>query len=114
MWVKVALNIAKPLLVGAYYKPTENDETCIIELAKSLDIVRGKGNTTELLGNFNMSHVDWDTYSPYPNSKLHALYNTSLESLDNHNLDQMVALPTRVENGILFTSVTQTSLQKSL
>ena len=100
IWVKVALNIAKPLLVGAYYKLKENDEPSIIELAKSLDIVRDKGNTTWLLGHFNMPHVDWDTTSPYPNCKLHDLWNTFLESLDDQNLDQMVVLPTRVENEI--------------
>ena len=98
MWVKVELNIAKPLLVGAYYNRTENDEPSIIELAKSLDIARDKGNTTWLLGDFNMSHVDWDAKSPNPNCKLHALYKTFLESLDDHNIDQMVTLPTRVEN----------------
>ena len=98
LWVKIALNIAKPLLVGAYYKPTENDETSVTELAKSLDIVRGKGNTTWLLGDFNMPHIDWVTNSPNANCKLHSLYNAFLESLDDHNLDQMVTLPTRGEN----------------
>ena len=97
LWVKIALNIAKPLLVGAYYKPTENDETSVTELAKSLDIVRGKGNTTWLLGDFNMPHIDWVTNSPNANCKLHSLYNAFLESLDDHNLDQMVTLPTRDE-----------------
>ena len=98
MWVKIELYIAKPLLVGAYYKPTENDETGVIKLAKSLDIVRGKGNTTWPLGDYNMPHIDWVTNSPNANCKLHPLLQHFLESLDDQNLDQMVTLPTRGEN----------------
>ena len=78
LWVNITLNITKPLLVGANYKPTENDETSVIELAKSLDIVRGKGNTTWLLEDLNMPNIDWVTNSPNANCKLHSLYNAFL------------------------------------
>ena len=44
----LALNITKPLLVGAYYKPSENDGTSVLELARSLDAIRGNFKVTQL------------------------------------------------------------------
>ena len=98
LWVKVEVSGNKPLFVGAYYKPEENNEQSLLELNKSLSFVSNRGNITWLLGDFNMPKMDWPRHSPSPDCKLPTLYSTFTEILDDHNLQQLVDTPTRGEN----------------
>ena len=77
IWVKLDVNGSHPLLIGAYYKPNEDDQESLLELRKSLEMVksRAKGNAWAL-GGFYLPKLDYTDNIPSfkPNCTLRPTY----------------------------------------
>jgi hypothetical protein len=63
---------SKPLLVGSYYKPKENDLCSLDEFNKSLSMATKSNAIVWVGGDFNMPKLDWSNITPTPDCKLHS------------------------------------------
>ena len=51
-----------------------------------------------ILGDFNLPDMNWSNESPSDTCRLKELHDTFKENMINHNLEQMVKIPTRNNN----------------
>ena len=94
------------IYVGSYYKPTENDEDSLLELWSSLSKIP-QNSIICLLGDFNLPCIDWTTESSKSNEDF-------MERIQHFNLQQMVTMPTRLENILdLFLTNTPSLVQNT-
>lgn len=100
IWVKIEMQGSKPLLVGSYYKPKENDPYSLDEFNKSLSMATKSNATVWVGGDFNMPKLDWSNITPTSDCKLQSHYRDFINILFDNNLTQVVKDPTR-ENHIL-------------
>ena len=98
LWIKLELTGSKSLVIGGYYKPHEHDITSSGELAKSLEKVTKEHKNIWVAGDLNLPNMDWDSMSPTSECKHPTYYRNIAETLSDANLNQMVNLPTRVNN----------------
>ena len=70
-WMKMHIQGVKPLNIGCYYRPTDNNARNVYELGNSLDKIPKRGSNLPnifLKGDFNVSdRVVWQTTRPKPN-----------------------------------------------
>lgn len=109
LWIKLELIGSKPIYIASFYKPHESDINSLLELEKSLDLIRKTKGTKLILGDFNLPKLSWDQdHTPIlkPGSSTSAVYDKFLSLMDDHNLTQMVNESTRNENtlDLLLTS----------
>ena len=101
LWIKLDIKGSKPLHIASYYRPHEYDMKSILELEKSLEMVRNLKGLKLILGDFNFPKLLWDpehTPSLKPGCSTNAVYDKFLDILDDHGLTQMVSESTRQGN----------------
>ena len=57
---------SKSVLIGAYYKPHEQDQSSFVELEKSLNLVNQSNSQIWLLGDLNFPKIAWQLMRPVP------------------------------------------------
>ncbi|XP_060581061.1 uncharacterized protein LOC132737744 [Ruditapes philippinarum] len=97
VWAKMSLKGFKDIYISSFYKPNEKDEIPLNELWSSIKKIP-KNSIVWVLGDFNMSSIDWSTESLTEGCKFPNIYTSFLENLINLNLQQMVNIPTRGNN----------------
>ncbi|MCG8032702.1 MAG: reverse transcriptase domain-containing protein [Candidatus Thiodiazotropha taylori] len=102
VWAKVQVVGTKPLLIAAYYRPSEHDQVSAEELKKSLALVDPSKSHIWIMGDFNFPKLSWEDYEPVikPDCSNMERYQDFISTLDDNCLTQMVQEPTR-ENNIL-------------
>ena len=114
LWTQLNLIGSKSVLIGAYYKPHELDQTSFAELEKSLNLVNQSNSQIWLLGDFNLPKIDWQLLTPTPDCKHHTFYSNCLEAFSDCMLEQMVTSPTRGQNILdLFFTTNPTLVNKT-
>ena len=102
VWAKVQVVGAKPLLIAAYYRPSEHDQVSAEELKNSLTRVDPTKHHVWVLGDFNYPKLDWEENQPIikQNCPNRELYLDFVSTIEDNCLTQMVSEHTR-ENNIL-------------
>ncbi|MCG8045233.1 MAG: hypothetical protein JAY66_06065 [Candidatus Thiodiazotropha taylori] len=100
VWAKVQVVGAKPLLIAAYYRPSDQDQVSAEELEKSLALVDPSKQHVWVLGDFNYPKLDWEDNQPIlkPNCPNQEVYLDFVSTIDDNCLTQMVCEPTREGN----------------
>ena len=68
--MKMHIQGVKPLNIGCYYRPTDNNASNVYELGNSLDKIPKRGSSLPnifLTGDFNVPDIDWQITRPKPN-----------------------------------------------
>ena len=91
---------AKPLLIAAYYRPSEHDQVSTQELKNSLSCVDPSKQHVWVLGDFNYPKLDWEENQPIikQNCPNQEAYLDFVSIIDDSCLTQMVSEPTRESN----------------
>ena len=99
---KVQVVGAKPLLIAAYYRPSEHDQVSAEELKKSLARIDQSKSHVWVLGDFNYPKFSWEDNQPSikQNCPNLDMYQDFVSTINDNCLTQMVSDPTR-ENNIL-------------
>ena len=104
LWCSLELASSKTLLIGAYYRPHENDADSLAELELSLTRV-SMNHTILLAGDFNLPGWKWAEKAvadcSYP-----VLHRHFGEMLDDKGLTQLIEEPTRQENTLYLVMIT--------
>ena len=103
-WIKMHIQGVKPLKIGCYYRPTDNNASNVYELGNSLDKISKRGSSLPnifVTGDFNVPDIDWQTTRNKPNPQYGLEVNNSMcDILTENDLTQCNDKPTR-ENNIL-------------
>ena len=100
LWVRINLVRAKSLYIGAFYRPPDTDSDYLAHLDTSLSRLTHKNNCNIWLGgDFNAPHVKWETQEVEQQAGgKRALYQQLVDISLDHNLEQVVNIPTRGDN----------------
>ena len=100
VWAKVQVVGAKPLLIAAFYRPSEQDQVSAEELKKSLALVDPSKHHVWVMGDFNYPKLDWEDNQPIlkQNCPNQEAYLDFVSTIDDNCLTQMVREPTREGN----------------
>ena len=82
--------------VSSFYSPNEHDEHSL-----RITVISGENSQNSqmwILGDFNVPEMNWSNQSPSDTCIFKELYDTFTENIINHNLKQMVIIPTRNNN----------------
>ena len=92
VWAKVQVVGTKPLLIAAYYRPSEHDQVSAEELKKSLALVDPSKSHIWVLGDFNYPKLSWEENEPVikPNCSNPERYQEFISILDDNCLTKMV------------------------
>ena len=107
VWLQIELVGSKPVLIGAFYRHPSSKEDVLEQLNISLSkIDRSKFPDIWLVGDFNLSGIDWPSQSTQPNCPKPGLCRQLINIVNDHGLEQIVAEPTRRDNisDLFFTS----------
>ena len=89
VWVKLEVTGVHPLYICAYYKPSEEDQDSMMELRRSVEMVKRQTSETKgniwVLGDFNLPNLTWTDRSPSlkPDSSLTKTYDIFLDLLND-------------------------------
>ena len=102
VWAKVHVVGAKPLLIAAYYRPSEHDQVSAEELKKSLALIDQSKSHVWVLGDFNYPKFTWEDNQATikQNCPSPDMYQDFVTTINDNCLIQMVSEPTR-DNNIL-------------
>ena len=108
VFAKITLTNDSKVIIGAVYRPTNNDLTYAEKLTTHIHHVLRKHPKAVnwILGDFNLPDIDWQTRTVDGHQYLKSINETFLELCFNNQLDQIVTEPTRGENilDIFFTN----------
>ena len=101
LWVRIFLG-STSIILGGFYRPPASAESCLLELQSSLHRLPPNSQIF-VCGDFNVSNVSWDTFSPIIDDKCAALLCSIAQDFA---LEQCVRSPTRGSNvlDLLFTN----------
>ncbi|XP_074606425.1 uncharacterized protein LOC141859465 [Acropora palmata] len=97
LWGKIPFKDSSSYFVGVFYRPPSSDLTYLEGLAKSLDKVSliSEHANILLLGDFNLSDIDWDLIGPLQPNSLSDYFCNSI--LNFFSLSQLINQPTRLD-----------------
>ena len=96
VWVKLEVAGVHPLYICAYYKPTEENQDSMLELRRSIELVKRQTAETKgniwVLGDFNLPKFTWTDRSPSvkPDCSLTKTYDLFLDLVNDFGFTQMV------------------------
>ena len=98
---------SKSVLIGAYYKPHELDQSSFVELEKSLNLVNQSNSQICLLGDFNLPKIAWQLMRPTNDCTYQSFCSGCLEAFSDCLLEQIVTSPIRSQNilDLFFTTI---------
>ena len=90
IWISISAKGVKPLYVDAFYRPptTATDEVYIGKLSQAIEMIPPSAKLL-LLGDFNISDVDWNSFTFLPGGK------TMIDIALSRHLTQVVKESTR-------------------
>jgi len=97
IWSKFSITGIKDIYVSSFYKPHEHNGHSLKELWSSVEKIPQNSHIW-ILGDFNLPDMNWSNESPLDTCRFKELYDTFSENMINHNLEQMVKIPTRNNN----------------
>ena len=112
IWAKVDIPGLKSVLVGSFYKPKVNYPDSLRGLRDSLSEIP-RSSLIWLLGDFNLPQIDWDTEQIKQNCSYTTVYESFLEIIHDFGLEQIVKIPTRINNTLDLFLLNQPSLVHS-
>ena len=100
VFAKLSFGQSKSLIIGAAYRPPNNDVDYIERLCCAFENVAcaNKGAVIWYGGDFNLPDIQWSSMSVEGNQNLQLLNNRFIEMVQNCALEQMVTFPTRIEH----------------
>ena len=108
VFAKITLENDSKVVVGAVYRPTNNDFTYTEKLTTYIHrLLRKHPKAVHwILGDFNLPDVDWQTRTVEGHQYLKTINESFLDLCFNNQLDQIVTEPTRGENilDLVFTN----------
>ena len=112
IWAKIDIPGMKSVLVGSFYKPSENDPDSLQGLKDSLSKIP-RSSHIWLVGDFNLPQIVWGTEQIKQNCNLKTIYETFLDITHDFDLEQVAKIPTRENNIIDLFLLNQPSLVHS-
>ncbi|XP_072020074.1 uncharacterized protein [Amphiura filiformis] len=111
LWIQLELVNTKNILIGAFYRPPDSGSDVLDLMQQSLSkIDLSKGPQIWLAGDFNLSHIEWDSQSTLPGCQKPGLCRQLIEISNDFGLDQVVKYPTRGDNILELFFTTNSSL----
>jgi hypothetical protein len=99
LWIQLELVGAKQIVLGAFYRPPDSGPDVLDKLRSSLSkIDMNKCSNIWLAGDFNLSHVDWESQQTITDCPKPGLCRQFISIANDFHLDQMVRKPTRGPN----------------
>jgi hypothetical protein len=101
IWCKINIVGSKPLFIGSYYRPTNDNPEPVFELDASLSKLSHSSAMPNVIlgGDFNLPSIDWKNYDVKPNPQYGYRVNRSmLNVVEEHGLNQHVHEPTRLDS----------------
>ena len=118
LWRKLSVQGSKPLYIGCYYRPTNNEILPVTELNRSLDMIPKPGNNTPnifLTGDFNLPDIEWDNLTVKSNHNYTAMLNEEfIKLMNDQDLSKVNQHPTRQDNILDLTCTTNPDLVKNV
>ena len=96
VWVKLEVAGVHPLYICAYCKPKEDDQESLLELRKSIEMVKRQTSETKgniwVLGDFDLPKLNWTDSTPTvkPDCSCTPTYDKFLDILNDFGFTQMV------------------------
>ena len=115
LWVKLEITGSRPLYIGGFYRPEEDDLEGLQELQKSISKVMEHSDNVWVLSDFNLPKLQWPDCEPLikPDCSCKQVYDYFIEILDDNNLTQVVTQPTRLNNTLdLFLTTNPTLIKE--
>ena len=115
IWVKLEITGNRPLLIGAYYRPREDDLEGLQELQNSISRVCEHSDNVWVLGDFNLPKLNRPESLPEfkPDCSHKQVYDFFLSIINDFNFTQVVTEPTRRDNILdLFLTTNPTLIMK--
>ncbi len=95
IWCKINIHGFEQLLIGAYYRPKEDNANSLAELETSLNRIDiSKDHIILVFGDFNFPGRDWGQKQIKTNCHYPILHQKFGDLLDDKNIDQVVEEPT--------------------
>ena len=90
--MKLEITGSRPLYIGGFYRPEEDDLEGLQELQKSISKVMEHSDNVWVLGDFNLPKLQWPDCEPFikPDCFCKQVYDYFIEILDDNNLTQVV------------------------
>ena len=108
IWSKIKFPKGKSFIIGAFYRPNNNDIKSLNELKNSLQKMSKDLNKNHVLlaGDFNQPNIDWESNSIFGTGASSEAAKILLELTDSHHFSQTVHTPTRNNNvlDLVFTN----------
>ena len=99
LWVKLEITGNRPLFIGAYYRPRDDDLEGLQELQNSVSQVRSHSDNVWVLGDFNLPKLTWPESIPeFRPDWSHKQVYDFLNLIHDYNFTQVVTEPTRQDN----------------
>ena len=114
LWIEINIAGAKPLLVGAYYRPPNSDRDYLGRVNDSPRKFNAAQYNIWLAGDFNLGDIIWESQTLKPGSQKPTLCRDLIDIANDFGLTQMVTEPTRGKNTLdLFFTSNPTLVTKS-
>ena len=101
VWAKEQVCGCRTLIVGSYYRPPNTSIHELTDLKNSLGMISSKYPAANIVlgGDFNIPSIDWETKSVNRNPQYgHCLNHKLIDICQYFSLDQMVRMPTCLNN----------------
>ena len=114
VWVQISITGMKTLYICGMYRPHENDEKGQEEFEISLSRIATHQNANIwIAGDLNFPGINWVSNDTKPSCRHPTIHQDFLDCLEDHNLQQMVKVPTRDQNILdLFITNNTTKINK--
>ena len=96
VWARISICGCKDLYVSSYYRPHISDMPSLEQFENVLNILRASNRQLIIwiAGDFNAPYINWESLSLPEGYTYHHIHEKLLNILIDHNLSQMVRIPT--------------------
>ena len=96
MWVELAIQNSRKLLLSSFYRPQLNEDISLEKLSQSLRRLNPNSKYIIIMsGDFELGHIDWTSSSIIPGKPNVEQHQDLLDLIADHSLTQIVDKPTR-------------------
>ena len=97
LWIKVSSSSKKPIILAVFYRPPSSSKQYSDAFIHSLSYVYGRYPEAHFIigGDFNLPHIDWDSFSVLPNNPCKGISQSILSNFLDLGFSQIVRSPTR-------------------
>ena len=96
MWVELAIQNSRKVLLSSFYRPQLNEDISLEKLSQSLRRLNPNSKYIIIMsGDFKLGHIDWTSSSIIPGKPNVEQHQDLLDLIAYRSLTQMVDKPTR-------------------